>query len=297
MLRTDLITSFGLGLVLFWALLLTGLSLYLIFFRRRNFFSEKEYYMLEAEKKANEIIEEASKQAQKILSRAEIEENTLVSKLRVESAKIERALHDDLNKTFSEIKTNTLKRTVETEKSFNNYLKALQGRLERGEKEEGTLVNELALKTRKIEEVYRTELAEVFTRIRSGVEDRITNLETSHTTYIKSLEERLLAGLERNQTNLEKKTDNFFTKSEDFLRKFITDLQSRTETQLDEEIGNAKKIVDKYRQQRVEIIDENVVAILEKTLNIALGKKLTFTEQTELIYEALEQAKKENIFV
>ncbi len=47
----------------------------------------------------------------------------------------------------------------------------------------------------------------------------------------------------------------------------------------------------------MEIIDENVVAILEKTLNIALGKKLTFTEQTELIYEALEQAKKENIFV
>ena len=46
----------------------------------------------------------------------------------------------------------------------------------------------------------------------------------------------------------------------------------------------------------MEVLDENIVAVLEKTLNVVVGKKLTLGDQTELVYEALEQAKKENIF-
>jgi len=80
------------------------------------------------------------------------------------------------------------------------------------------------------------------------------------------------------------------------LGKFLKELETRTQTQVEQEIGSAKKLIEEYKQQRLEVVDENLIAILEKTLNITLGKKLTLSDQTQLIYEALEEAKKENFF-
>ena len=44
----------------------------------------------------------------------------------------------------------------------------------------------------------------------------------------------------------------------------------------------------------IKIVDENIIEILEKTLRIALGKKMSLADQSALIYKALEEAKKEH---
>lgn len=120
--------------------------------------------------------------------------------------------------------------------------------------------------------------------------------EKSYSAFMKTLEERLDVDFRTKEKALELKTEAFFNKSQELLNNFIVELQGRTEKQLDQEIGSSKKIIEEYRRQRLEIIDEDIVGILEKTLNITLGKKLALNEQTQLIYEALEEAKKENFF-
>ena len=45
------------------------------------------------------------------------------------------------------------------------------------------------------------------------------------------------------------------------------------------------------------IIDENIVAMLEKTLSLVLAKNLNLRDQMELVYESLERAKTDSFLV
>ena len=99
-----------------------------------------------------------------------------------------------------------------------------------------------------------------------------------------------------NQKLLEEKSNTLITDSEKLLSDFTQDLHNRFRSQVDLELAKAKSEIENYKLRRVAILDENVVEILEKTIQIALGKKLTLTEHSDLIYKALEQAKKEHAF-
>ena len=39
------------------------------------------------------------------------------------------------------------------------------------------------------------------------------------------------------------------------------------------------------------LLNNNIVAMLEKTLSLVISKKLTLKDQVDLVYEALEEAK------
>lgn len=152
------------------------------------------------------------------------------------------------------------------------------------------------LENRKVEADHQSQLRVLLREIKEKLDLRTLEAEKSYTHYLKSMEANLATDLEQKQKTLEHKIDGFFNRAQNLLDSFVQQLQGQTQTQLDKEIQSAKKIIEDYRQQRIDVIDENIVAILEKTLNITLGKKLTLGEQTQLVYEALEEAKKENFF-
>jgi hypothetical protein len=45
------------------------------------------------------------------------------------------------------------------------------------------------------------------------------------------------------------------------------------------------------------VIDENIMAMLEKTLSLVLAKNLDLKDQMDLVYESLEKAKAEKFVV
>lgn len=87
--------------------------------------------------------------------------------------------------------------------------------------------------------------------------------------------------------------ENFETKLADFL------LQTEQKMMLsvDLELKSARQLIDTYKVQQMNIIDENIVAMLEKTLSLVLGKNLNLRDQVELVYESLERAKTESFLV
>lgn len=153
------------------------------------------------------------------------------------------------------------------------------------------------IESRKIEAEHRQNISHLLEEMSYKLTTGTAEAESTYRKYLVDLEQHLAADLSRKQEALDGKIDGFFNQTAGLLTTFVTDLQKQTQVQVDKEIGNAKSIIDNYRQQRLEIVDENVVSILEKTLNITLGKKLTLAEQTELVYEALEEAKKGNLFL
>jgi|GEM_PF-4694035 hypothetical protein len=132
--------------------------------------------------------------------------------------------------------------------------------------------------------------------MREKLRAKISQTEDLYANFLKSLEDNMVLDFNKKQQALDGKVDEFFGKAQEMLGKFLKELETRTQTQVEQEIGSAKKLIEEYKQQRLEVVDENLIAILEKTLNITLGKKLTLSDQTQLIYEALEEAKKENFF-
>ncbi|MBI2593629.1 hypothetical protein HYW44_03225 [Candidatus Daviesbacteria bacterium] len=87
--------------------------------------------------------------------------------------------------------------------------------------------------------------------------------------------------------------ENFESKLADFL------LQTEQKMMLsvDLELKSARQLIDTYKVQQMNIIDENIVAMLEKTLSLVLAKNLDLKDQMELVYESLERAKTESFLV
>lgn len=101
------------------------------------------------------------------------------------------------------------------------------------------------------------------------------------------------ANWEGAKTRVNELFENFETKLADFL------LQTEQKMMLsvDLELKSARQLIDTYKVQQMNIIDENIVAMLEKTLSLVLGKNLNLRDQVDLVYESLERAKTESFLV
>lgn len=75
------------------------------------------------------------------------------------------------------------------------------------------------------------------------------------------------------------------------------DSQQRSVQSIELELKAARQLIETYKQQQLKVIDENVIAMLEKTLSLVLTKKISLQDQVELVYEALEKAKAEKFIV
>lgn len=192
-------------------------------------------------------------------------------------------------------------RVVEAEAKASSIIhqgvKTAQKMIVRAELEGISLLSKLKLQSNKIENDQREQVRLLFEEMKAKSQTQTQRASDSYENYLGNLQKSLEADLNRKQQNMEVKVDQLFDHTQSLLTSFVANLESRTKTQVDEQIGQARTVIDQYRQKRLEIVDENIVGILEKTLSITLGKKLSLSDQTQLIYEALEEAKKENIFV
>lgn len=99
------------------------------------------------------------------------------------------------------------------------------------------------------------------------------------------------------QEKIMAETNDLFEKFEENLSNYLTQTQSQSTKAIELELKAARSLIDSYKSGQLRVIDENIVAILEKTLSIILAKKLSLADQMDLVYKALEKAKAEKFFV
>jgi hypothetical protein len=78
---------------------------------------------------------------------------------------------------------------------------------------------------------------------------------------------------------------------------FLSSSEQKSLEAINLEVRSARQLIDGYKAQQLAIVDENIVSVLEKTLEIVLKEKLTLKNQVDLVYDALERAKVEKFFV
>jgi hypothetical protein len=126
--------------------------------------------------------------------------------------------------------------------------------------------------------------------LQKAMEQRFTAAFDEYTQYLNTTREKA------NQI-LTQKTQSLFERFEQNLSDFLIQTQQKSTYTVDLEMQAARNLIDTYKRQQLNLIDEHIIAVLERTLSLVLAKKLSLSDQVDLINEALEKAKSEKFIV
>ncbi len=141
--------------------------------------------------------------------------------------------------------------------------------------------------TQKLAEEFKTKLENLLAQSSESIID-------SQSQLVKFMEDLKLkaAQSDQAQTNSrEQKTNELFEKLETRLSDFLIQTEQKTISSIELELKATRQLIETYKNAQLKLIDENIIAMMEQTLNIVLGRKLSLKDQLELVYEALERAK------
>lgn len=176
---------------------------------------------------------------------------------------------------------------------LHNAMKKSQTLLGNAELEGVKMVAETKLSTGKMASEYQTRLADIL----SQAQRSISLTDQGFKEFIGNLQK--LTG--QIQTDIEeeakKRADQMFSDFEERLSNFLIQTEQKSTTSIELELRSARQLIDAYKTQQLRLIDENIIAIMERTLNLVLNKKLSLKDQLELVYEALEKAKAEKFII
>lgn len=160
------------------------------------------------------------------------------------------------------------------------YKKA-QAVLGRAELESAKITADSKIQVGKMEKVYQKEMEEWFASARDNFSEEIAALTQEYTAFLADL--KLIAQTSEATLAAENRErwEETFAKSRARLSEALLSLEKESLTK-----------IQAYQKKRLEEIDQKGVETLQKALTLVL-EKTPPAEQMEMLYEALEQAKKE----
>lgn len=166
------------------------------------------------------------------------------------------------------------------------------------------IVAETRTKTTQLEAQYEQDLKGFSEQLKASLNQTLSKADATVADSEKQFAQFLTflrTKSETSQTEGEKlaeiRINQILERLESRLTEFLVQSEQKTTTSLELELRSARQLIDTYKSQQLSLIDENIVAILERTLSMVLGKKLSLKDQVDLIYESLEKAKVEKFIV
>jgi len=101
---------------------------------------------------------------------------------------------------------------------------------------------------------------------------------------------------EKNRQELETATDNYLDETKISLSSVVKNAEKRVNDKLTEELETTLAELKNYKEGRLKKIDDEIATLVEKTVYKTLGRTLSQKDQTDLIYEALAEAKEGGFF-
>lgn len=147
-----------------------------------------------------------------------------------------------------------------------------------------------------VAEKFREHLRVVEEALRQQFEVSAKEAEAAYLNYIQSLEQTIRTQVTENQKALAQKADTMVTESQKMLESSIASVQDRVKQEVEAELAKVRDEIFEYRERRMRVIDERIIDLLEDVLRVVLEKKLSLAEHSDLVFQALEEAKREHAF-
>ena len=159
-------------------------------------------------------------------------------------------------------------------------------------------VKELAkdkLQSMRIERQFEEELSNIIATI-------LERLETTNQTTIEhqqemlaKMEKSMVAYLARSQRLLDNKFTILFDQASQHIAETSAVFRKKVETHIDDEIAAAKTEIEQVKNARLKMLDDKFVELIEDAIRVVFEKKLTAGDEVNLIYQSLDEARKEQL--
>lgn len=177
--------------------------------------------------------------------------------------------------------------------TLHKSIKKSQDLLGQAELEGIKVVAGSRVETSKMEQDFSKELAQSL----SSSKQTIIAAQNQLLQFMQDLQKRS-AEFEAASTHAgEQRISQLFDRMEQKLADFLVQTEQKTTSSIELELKSTRQLIETYKNEQLKLIDENIIAMMEQTLGIVLGKKLSLKDQLDLIYEALEKAKMEKFIV
>lgn len=201
-------------------------------------------------------------------------------------------------KILQEIKDNSLE--TSSQKGLNlihRALKKAQQIISKAELEGVKVSAASRLDSKKWEEKYQQQFNAFLDDLEKRFDAAAQKASVDFSAMLSKLTETAQEATRNSEANLNQRINSLLEDFETKLSEFLNQAQSQSTQSIGLELKAARSLIDSYKTQQLNLIDENIVAMLEKTLSMVISKKLTLRDQLDLVYEALEKAKVEKFII
>lgn len=157
---------------------------------------------------------------------------------------------------------------------------------------------------KKLEEKFNTEIEtsiqvylKAFADYTENMKIKFSSSQEDYINYIQYLKNESDKSRNESIDAVRQQISLMFGKFEENLTDFLSETQKHSVESIDIELKATRQLIETYKANQLKIIDENIIAMLEKTISLVLAKKLTLKDQIDLVYESLEQAKNEKFLI
>lgn len=151
--------------------------------------------------------------------------------------------------------------------------------------------------TTKAYEDYQELLDQNIQNLQQEYHKSLTEAQMNFKDFLKKLEQETLNSQKDMSDQTGVKVNNILISFEQNLADFLSKAETQSLESINLELKAARQLIDSYKTQQFSIIDENIVAVLERAMSLVLKQKLSLKDEMDLVYEALEKAKLEKFFV
>lgn len=142
-----------------------------------------------------------------------------------------------------------------------------------------------------------TSLAKLTNNTIKLFQNNSQNVDTEYKSLFEKTKQEYVKKVDNTLKSLEQIAGSELDEFSKNLKKETLDSQVFIGARINEEFEQKQKEIEEYKAQRLKAIDENINIIIEKVTEDVLGRAIPLAEHEKLVIEALEKAKKEQVFI
>lgn len=177
--------------------------------------------------------------------------------------------------------------------TLNQSIKKSQAILEQAELDSLKLTAANKLETVKLDKKFASQLDDYLNQSKQT----IAAAQNQLLEFMSDLQKRSAEFEEASKVSGQQRINELFERVESQLADFLIQTEQKTTYSIELELRSVRQLIETYKNEQLKLIDENILAMMEQTLGLILGKKLSLKDQLELVYESLERAKVEKFIV
>jgi hypothetical protein len=143
----------------------------------------------------------------------------------------------------------------------------------------------LELKLNDIEKQHQDELRKASQEIRETYQQALILIKDDNVNLLETMTK-----------DIEGDVINEFSDFRKVLEKETIQTEKQMQEKIDLQYQEIQKEIDEYKKAKLKKVDEQILKLLYRVTELSLGKAMTFEHQEQVVLNALDEAKKENVF-